>query len=176
MKRQTEQTAPTTQTPATTLAVDPADLAFEAEIVQRNASRRPRDIRRFDFPSSIDEARTIYLAVATGKDELRAAEMAEATMTDLERKSMRLSIMAEQREGIRLSIVGLVTVDDNGNILRRHIDQAAPLMELDQWSSKAWTAIRAAFEEINGIPRDELGNSVRGVRSLAAPATTPRDR
>ena len=157
--------------------VSPEDLAFEAEILRRNPTRKPRDIARFDFPPEISEARAVYLFEMKAKDELAAAEMADATMTDVERKSAHRALEAERREAIRLSIVGLIVEDENtGALQRRHIDQSAPLMEIDDWSSKAWAALRTFFGDLNGIPVEELGKSVAGVRKLGAASTSPATR
>lgn len=155
--------------------VSPEDAAFEAEIMKRYPGRR---ITRFDFPSGMDEALAVYLFEMKAKDELAAAEMADATMSDTERKSMNRALEAERREAIRLSIVGLVEADPaSGAIRRRHVDQAVPLMEIDEWSSKAWAALRTYFGDLNGLPVEELGNAVRGARKLGAatlPATLQR--
>jgi hypothetical protein len=156
--------------PAAPPVVSEEDRRFEAEIVQRNPGRR---ISRFDFPRGIDEAIAIYMFELKAKDELLAAEMADANMTDRERKSVARAIEAEQRESIRLSVVGLVQVDARGAIQRRHIDQAQPLMELDDWSSKSWAALRTFFGELNGIPTEELGNAARGARKLTAATALP---
>jgi len=135
-----------------------ADLAFEAEIVARHPGRR---IARYDFPEGVSEARAVYLFELKAKDEVTAAEMADANMSQAERRSMARAMEAERREAIRLSIVGLI--DDSG---RRHIDQATPLMEIDEWSSKSTAALRAFHSDLNGLPMDELGKALRGARKI----------
>jgi hypothetical protein len=111
------------------------------------------------------------------RDELLAADMADANMTEAERKSMQRALEAERREAIRLSIIGLV-VEGGEGLSRRAIDQSEPLMEIDEWSTKAWAALRTFFGDINGIPLEELGNAVRGARKLgvasALPVTPPQ--
>lgn len=160
--------------PAPEVSAD--DLEFEAEIMRRNPTRK--HIRRFDFPVEVDEARAIYLVEQTGKDELAAAEAADLSMSDSERKSIHRSIDAERREGIRLTIVAMIVVDPaSGQVVRRHIDQSRPLVELDDWSTKAWQCLRTFFGELNGLPVVELGNAVRGSRKVGAatpPATQQR--
>jgi hypothetical protein len=152
------------------------DREFEAEIIRRNPDRRR--IMRFDFPAEVSEARAVYMFEMKAKDELAAADMADANMTDAERKSMQRSIEAERREGIRLSICGLILVDEaTGNLTRMHVDQAKPLMMIDDWSIKAWAALRTFFGDLNGLPVEELGNAVRGARRLsAATAHAPQPR
>jgi hypothetical protein len=147
------------------LPISKEDLEFEQEIARRNPGRK--HITRFDFPSNVIDARAVYMFEMTGKDELVAADMADANMTDSERKSMTRAIEAERREGIRLSIVGLITHDeDTGELVRLHVDQAKPLMQIDDWSTKAHAALRTFFGELNGLPMEELGNAVRGARKL----------
>lgn len=145
------------------------DLAFEREIMARNPGRR---ITRFDFPDEIEEARAVYLFELKAKDELAAADMADATMTDAERKSLTRAMEAERREAIRLSIVGLVENHD-GEVLRRHIDQAEPFMDVDDWSSRAWAALRSFFGEVNAVSVEAMGKALRGARRLGAASALP---
>lgn len=139
------------------------DLAFEAEMRARYPKR---EIRRFDFPSAIANARAVYLAEMLQRDMIRAAEMADAVMTDVERKSGQLVVEAERREAVRLSIVGLVTKDGG----RQHIDQSKPLMEIDDWSSKAWTCLFNFHHELNGLPVEEVKKAVASGRVIGAAA------
>lgn len=149
--------------------VSPEDQKFEAEILARHPTRKPREFMRFDFPAEVCEARAVYLFELKASDELAAAEMADATMTDAERKSVQRAAEAERREAVRLSIAAIITADETtGDLVRRHIDQAQPLMEIDDWSLKAWAALRTFFGDLNGLPVEELGNAVRGARRLGA--------
>lgn len=143
------------------------DLAFEKELTARNPDRKY--ITRYDFPEEVEEARAVYVFKMKARDELLAAETAELTMSAAERKSSKLALEAERREAIKLSIVALITVDpDTGAITRRHVDQSVPLIELDEWSSQAWGALRIFHGDLNGIPWEELGKAVRRARRVGA--------
>ncbi len=148
-------------TPAAPPEISATDQAFELEIITRNPKRR---IARFDFPSEVEDARAVYMFELKGRDTITVGEMTDAIMTDSERKNQLRAMEAEQREAIRFSILGLIT--DTGAC--RHVDQGAPLMELDDWSGRAWTALRAFFGEMNGLPNEELGKALRGARRLGA--------
>lgn len=164
MAKQQKKGAP----PAPVISAE--DQAFEAEILRRNPTRKR--ITRFDFPVDVPEARAVYMFEMTGRDEIAAADLADLTMTDAERKSLSRTIEAERREGIRLTIVGLIAVDEQtGDLERRHVDQSKPLVEIDDWSAKAWASLRTFFGDLNGVPMEELGNLVRGARRLGASAT-----
>jgi hypothetical protein len=82
-------------------------------------------------------------------------------MSSVEKGSDKLSYEAELTESIRLSIVGLV--DEGG---RRHIDQAVPFTEIDDWSIGAWFCLRQFHTDINGIPIESVGKAVRGARRI----------
>lgn len=156
--------------PAPVVSVEDRD--FEMEIARRNPKRKPKDIARFDFPSDIEDARAIYMFEMKAKDELAAAEMADTMMTDHERKSMQRTMEAEQREGIRLSIVGVILEDETGQLVRLHVDQAKPFMMMDDWSIKTLGAMRTFHRELNGVNTVALGNAVRSARRLGV-ATLP---
>jgi hypothetical protein len=142
-----------------------ADLAFETEVLKKHPSRK--EILRFDFPRGIDDAHAVYMFPMTGRDELVAADMAEANMTASERKSVVRAADAERREAIRLSIVGVV--HKSGSAFEyRHIDQSVPFMEIDAWSSKAWYALRTFFGTLNGLSVAALGKAERGARKAGS--------
>lgn len=153
--------------------ISPEDAEFETQVLQRNPTRK--HIRRFDFPADVEEARAVYMFEQTGKDDLQAAEAADLSMSDAERRSTQRAADAERREGIRLTIIAMIQVDEAGRTVRRHVDQSRPLVELDDWSSKAWMCLRTFFGELNGLPMEELGKAVRGARRLVAatPHATP---
>jgi len=140
------------------------DLAFEAELRARHPKRKT--IRRFNLPSVVLDARAVYLAEMANRDTLRAAEMADVLMTDIERKSGQLTLEAERRESVRLAIVGVVDPDGT----RRHVDQSKPFLEIDDWSSKAWSCLYMFHHDLNGIPAEEVKKAVASARTVGAVA------
>jgi hypothetical protein len=145
------------------------DIAFERELMSKNPGRK---ITRYDLPGDVEEAAAVYMFKMKNKDDLLAAEMADANMTAAERKSQQLTADAQRREAIRLSIVGIVNRDGT----RRLIDGTRPLMELDDWDSSSWAALRTYFGDLNGLPMEELGNALRDARRVqpSVPATQPQ--
>lgn len=145
------------------------DLAFEAQLRERHPRRA---IERIDFPSQVTDARAVYMTELTSRDTIRAAEMADSVMTDIERKSGDLAVQAERRESVRLSVVGVV--GPHGD--RRAIDQAKPLMELDDWSQRAWTCLFNGFQQLNGLPMEDVKKMLAGARRVGVAAlATPAD-
>lgn len=157
----TKKTTPQTAAPA---GPSEDDLAFERELVAKHPDRK---IVRYDMPSMVEECAAIYMFKLRNRDDLSAAEMADANMTQAERKSVEGTAAAHHREGIRLSIVGIVTVDGAGHTTRRLVDQSRPLMEIDDWDASTWIALRTFHNDLNGLKTDELKNAVRDARKLA---------
>jgi hypothetical protein len=150
-------------------SVSSEDLAFEADLSRRNPTRKT--ITRFDFGPSVSEAAAVYMFEYVAKDEIAAADMADATMTDAERKSLSRANEAERRELMRLSVVGVVYRDGT----RRVVDAASPLFELDDWGGKALYQLRSFFTTLNGLSPEELGKAVASARRIVAgadPSTT----
>jgi hypothetical protein len=146
--------------------VDETPLArFERELQERNPNR---EITRFDFPSKIKEARAVYIKEISSKDALEAAKYADATASDIEKKSVKLMADAERKEHLRISIVGVVTRKEP--LEYRHIGGAHPFHEIDTWSDKAMTCLLLYYNQVNGIPTDEVLEGLKGARIIGASA------
>jgi|SRR5688572_1158105 len=150
-----------TQTEIDPDAPTEAELAFEAEIRQRNPNRKR--IVRTDLPSeNRDDIKAFFLAKLVARDDLKAAEMAEAIMTDTQRKSQRLALEAEQTESIKLSLVAFI--DAGGGM--RHVDHVTPFVEGNDWGQDTWVVIRNAYQELHGVDIGALGKAVKGARTI----------
>lgn len=146
--------------------------AFSLELGQRFPNRM---IRRFVMPSTVKECREVFLLEITSRDEVQAAIMADAMMSDLEKASIRLSADAERREAIRLSIVGVGTQEGGRRaapadpVTYQHVNHdGIPFAALNDWSGKAWTSLHAFFGQLNGVPADELAEGIREARTVGA--------
>lgn len=139
--------------------------AFSAELAQRLPNRY---VRRFVLPSVVREAREVFLVELTSRDEIEAAQMADALMTPIERASVRLTNDAEQREAIRLSIVGLGKPAGRGIVYEHVNHDGVPFADLNEWTRRAWTCLHAYFAQVNGVPTDELHEGIRGARTVGA--------
>lgn len=139
---------------------------FSAELAARFPDRM---IKRFVMPSTVRECREIFLLELTSRDEIEAAQMADATMSGLEKASVRLTNDAERREAIRLAIIGLGKPGDDKRIAYEHAGaEGAPFYELNTWSAKAWTTLHAYFGQLNGVPMDEIAEGIQGARIVGA--------
>lgn len=146
--------------------------AFSLELAQRLPDRM---VRRFVMPSTVREVREVFIMEMTSREEVQAAIMADATMSDIEKGSIRLSSDAERRECIRLSIVGLGKQDGGRRALPtdpvsyEHVNHdGIPFSALNGWSGKAWTSLHAYFGQLNGVPADELSEGIREARTVGA--------
>lgn len=148
---------------------------FERELRERHQGRT---IARFDFPSRIREARAIYIKEINSRDEIEAAKLADAQMSDLEKRSIKLTSEAERRETVRIACVGLVTRGEP--IQYKHLNGSMPWMDVDNWSVKAVTCLSIFYGNLNGIPNDEIAEGLKGQRIIGGPAAptneTPPDR
>lgn len=139
---------------------------FSRELEQRFPHRM---IRRYRMPASVREAREVFMMEITSRDEVEAAIMADALMSNIEKQSIRLSSDAERRECIRLSIVGLGTGAAGAALAYRHVNQdGEPFGEINDWTGKAWTALQTFFGTLNGVPMEELAEGLMGAETVGA--------
>lgn len=147
-------------------APDSPLMRFSRELGNRFPNRM---IRRYVMPSSVRECREIFMMEITSREEVEAAIMADATMSILEKSSVRLSGDAERRECIRLSIVGIGAGKLGELVTYRHTNQdGEPLSEISDWSGKAWTAMQTYFGMLNGVPTEELAEGLKGAQTVGA--------
>lgn len=165
-----ERGSPRTTAPVEELQPQPEAMTlelreFSAELAQRFPGRY---VKRFVMPSTVRECAEIFMVELTSRDEVEAAQMADAMMSAIERASVRLTNDAEQREAIRLSIVGLGK-SVNGRVAYEHVNaEGVPFAELNDWTRRAWTCLHAYFGQMNGVPTDELLEGIRGARTVGA--------
>lgn len=147
-------------------AMSPALSEFSAELADRFPGRY---VKRFVMPSTVRECAEIFMVELTSRDEIEAAQMADAMMSAIERASVRLTNDAEQREAIRLSIVGLGKLGSDKRIAYESVNaDGVPFAELNDWTRRAWTCLHAFFGQMNGVPTDELLEGIRGARTVGA--------
>ncbi len=164
--------------PKTTPQPDEGDGAgspletFSRELGQRYPDRL---IKRFVMPSTVRDCREVFMLEITSRDEVQAAIMADALMSDIEKRSVRLSADAERRECIRLAIVGLGEqfggrkAELLAPISYRHVNHdGAPFGDINDWSGKAWTSLHTYFGQLNGVPSEELAEGLKGARTVGA--------
>ncbi len=145
---------------------------FSDELAKRHPDRF---IKRFVFPRNVREVREVFIMEIDGKDEITASAMADATMSDQERKSERLARDAERRETVRVAIVGVgekrggKTAPLGAPIDYRHANtNGVPFMDINAWTLKAWGSLFAFHSEVNGVPMDELNEGIAGARTVGA--------
>lgn len=89
-----------------------------------------------------------------GEDDIMSAYWADQNATEAEKSSGNAAAIADQREGIRIALVGV-----NG---RQVNDDGSCFMEANGWTSKTWRFLMQSFAELNGVSHDDLKNAVRG--------------
>lgn len=135
---------------------------FEREL---HARYPERITRRYAMPSAVKQCLAVYLVEVTTRDEIQASIYADATMTQLEKRSAQLVSEAQRRETMRASIVGLVTRDQTP--VYRHVNNGgAPFHEFDEWPAKVSAALLTYFNELNGLNTDELIEGLKGARTI----------
>lgn len=139
---------------------------FSRELAHRFPDRM---IRRYRMPMGCRECREVFMMEITSRDEVEAAIMADALMSDIEKRSIRLSADAERRECIRLSVVGLGKGPVGGTLAYTHTNvDGEPFAELNDWSGKAWTCLQTFFGTLNGVPSEELAEGLAGAETVGA--------
>lgn len=156
-------------------AMRPPELeAFSLELLQRFPGRK---VKRFVMPRAVEECREIFLVEMRSREQVRAAAMADASMTMEERRSYKLTNDAEERESVRLTLIGLGRGPVGGPVDYEHTNtnEAMPLLEINDWSTKAWAALVAYFNAMNGLPASEIAEGIVGaevVGAFAPPSVT----
>lgn len=89
-----------------------------------------------------------------GQDDILSAYWADQNADAATKDSHVAASIADQREGIRLALVGVngVQVNDDGGCY----------YDCDEWTSKTWRFLIQFFSELNGVSGAELKNAVRG--------------
>lgn len=127
--------------------------------------------KRFVLPKGLSCGEMVVRELS-GKDDLTAAQRADAKLSADEKLNPIVSMQVQRREAMRLS---LVEVDG------RKVNLGEPFMNLDDWSQRTVVFLSRAFEELNGVKEDELKNFLAGATdeeatsSSAKPATAERD-
>lgn len=154
--------------PATT--PDPVNDDTPIERFSRELAQRFPDlmIKRFVMPPSVRAVREVFIRELLGKDEIEAALMADALMSDIERRSMKLSMEAERRESIRIAIVGIGR-GATGAVEYEHTNTGGvPFAAPNKWNLGVWACLHNYFAETNGVPSSEIAEGIKGAQTVGA--------
>lgn len=127
-----------------------------------------RIIMRFVMPPRIRAVREIFIRELTSRDEIEAAILTDALMSDVERKSIKLTIEAERRECVRLAIVGIGRAVAGGVVYEHANQDGIPFAAPNAWNLATWAALGTFFGEVNGIPSDEIAEGLKGAQTVGA--------
>lgn len=153
------------QGPAPPEPMGPALAEFSAALAKRFPNL---EIKRFVMPSAVRDVREIFIRELRTRDVIEADMMADATMTAAERASNKLAEAAQERESHRLSIVGVGDAYDGEIVYRPCNLNGIPFSEMGEWSKKATDVTRVYFNQVNGLPWEEVGAGVLGARIVGA--------
>jgi len=145
--------------------------AFERELRQRFPL--PWPIKQFVLPRQVTECAEIFVRELKSRDVIAAAEMADALMTTVQKSSAKLSREAEERECIRIAIVGIGERSGDAVVYRHANHTGAPLDVINDWGKRLWDALSLYYNDVNGLPVDEFFEGIRGARivGVSAPRT-----
>jgi len=140
-----------------------------AEFSKALAERFPHlMIQRFVLPRKVREARELFIREVDSNDTVEAAILADATMTSIEKGSFKLTLEAERRQLAKLSIVGL-GVQRGGRLVYEHANaDGIPLAFDPPWTEAAWTALLKHYNDVNGVPTEELEEGTQGALTVGA--------
>jgi hypothetical protein len=142
---------------------------FERELRQRFPL--PWPIKQYVLPKQVTECAEIFVRELKSRDVIAAAEMADALMTTMQKSSQKLSREAEERECIRIAIVGLGARLEDGTVAYRHVNNTgAPLAEINDWGKRVWDALAMYYNDVNGLPAEEFFEGLRGARTVGVSA------
>lgn len=145
-----------------------------ARLSRALADRFPNTmIRRYVLPRNVTDCREVFMREITSRDEIEAAIMADATMSMIEKASMRLSGDAERRECVRLAICALGKLADKNNpasavVYEQVNHEGEPFAEINDWKGKTWTCLQTYFGTLNGVPTEELAEGLVGAQTVGA--------
>lgn len=129
-------------------------------------------VKRFVMPAQIRAIREIFIRELSSLDEIEAAIMTDSMISDIERKSIKLTMEAERRECVRLSIVGVgraLTATAGGFVAYEHTNQGGvPFGEPTRWNLGTWAALGAYFGEVNGVPSSEITEGIKEAQIVGA--------
>lgn len=140
-------------------------VRFSRELAQRFPDTL---VQRFVMPSTIMQCREVFIREVTSADETEAAIYADQTASKIEKESVRLMNDAENREIVRLAIVGFGD-NKSGAMAYEHVNHdGIPLERINGWPQKAWAALRHYFSQINGVPMSEIREGIEGAQTVGA--------
>lgn len=136
------------------------------------------EVRRYVLPRVVTQCREVFIRELTSEDIIMAASFADSLMSANEKASVRLSRDAEERECVRVAIVGFGDAkiegkDAKGNLwgacLYRHVNvDGAPLGEINAWPKRMWDAFTRYYNDVNGLPIEEFIEGLQGATIVGA--------
>lgn len=125
-------------------------------------------IRRFVMPPGIRDIREVFIRELDSKDEIEAAIMCDSLMSAIEKASYKLTMEAERRESLRISIVGVGRGQRGGVTYEHTNDGGVPYGAPNNWSLKTWACLHRYFAEVNGVPTSEINEGIEGALTVGA--------
>jgi len=155
------------------LGSDPVIQAFEAHLLETWGEEGKR-VKRVLMPTKPAlPVKLVWLRSMDSDDEIEAATMADLLASPVQKQSNATMTRIERREARRLTICGWWLTGAAGPV---DVDHAVPLVEINKWPPQFWAALEIHFLDLNGLPSEELQNSIVGSVILGAPMPTPSSK
>lgn len=136
------------------------------------------EVKRYVLPRVVTQCREVFIRELTSEDIIMAASFADSLMSGNEKSSIKLSRDAEERECVRVAIVGfgnapLEGKDARGNVwgpcAYRHVNMdGVPLGEINGWPKRMWDAFTRYYNDVNGLPLDEFISGMQEAQIVGA--------
>ncbi|HSR79100.1 MAG TPA: hypothetical protein VLN57_21180 [Xanthobacteraceae bacterium] len=136
------------------------------------------EVKRYVLPRIVTQCREVFIRALTSEDIIMAASFADSLMSANEKSSIKLSNAAEERECVRVAIVGFGDAEhlgtDNrgpiwGAVTYRHVNMdGVPLGEINGWPKRMWDAFARYYNDVNGLPIEEFLEGIREAQIVGA--------
>lgn len=130
-----------------------------AKLYENVVNPKPHlDCRIFPLPDYCSVS-SVAMRELDGHDDILSSYWADHNASAEVAGSSSAAMLADRREGLRLSLVAVEGAQVN--------EDGIPYMDCDSWTSRTWYHLMQCFVELNGVADTDVKNVQRGAISLA---------
>ena len=117
-----------------------------------------------DLPAGDHEPRRDPSGRYGGRDDVAAGAREQQT-----RRRCREARVYPHRDRRTREKRGGWRAPDGVEVVYRHVDtESLPFTEINDWSGKAWASLHFYFNQVNGVPMDEITEGTQGAQTVGA--------